>query len=238
MITGVVIALSEELGTITAKRIAKGNIEYFSDAIWLVNSGAGAENAKNAAELLIKQGANRLISWGCAAGLSKDLKPGDLVLADRCVASDNSILETDERWREYAYSLLADYTPAILALAESDSVISRGEEKLRLGRATQAAALDMESVAVAKVAKSNGMPFLVVRAIVDSQEMDLPAAVRVAVDEDGHVNLAKLIIHLIMHPYELPALICLGLHFKAAKNTLKKAGSMLDKLTNFDINPA
>lgn len=238
MITGVVIALTEELGTLTEKKIGKGKIEYLSDRVWLINSGAGAENAKKAAELLIAHGAGRLISWGCAAGLTDDLQPGALILADRCIAADNSVFETDRGWRECASALLAEHAPVIRAITESHSVIASSKDKLNLAHATQAAALDMESAAVAKLANLNGLPFLVIRAIADPVSMDLPTAIEVAMGEDGQVELVRLMHHLLRHPLELPALIRLGLHFTAAKNTLKKAGHVLDKLTEFDVKPA
>jgi adenosylhomocysteine nucleosidase len=238
VITGVVIALTEELGTLTEQKIGKGEIGHISDRVWLINSGAGAENAKKAAELLIAHGAGRLISWGCAAGLTDDLQPGALILADRCIAADNSVFETDKDWRECAAALLAEHAPVIRAMTESYSVIASSKDKLNLAHATQAVALDMESSAVAKVAKAKVVPFLVVRAIADPRDMDLPEAVRVAVGEDGQVDLVRLMRHLLRHPLELPALIRLGLHFKAAKNTLKKAGQVLDKLTEFDVKTA
>ena len=238
MITGVVIALSEELGTLTAKNIGKGEIGYLSDRLWLINSGAGAENAKKAAELLIAHGAGKLISWGCAAGLTKDLKPGALILADRCIAADHSVYVTDQAWRQQAIDLFVGNSPVVNAIAESSCVVSSSRDKLSLGETTQAVALDMESSAVAKVAKSNGVPFLVVRAIADPVAMDLPSAVRVAMDEDGQIDLVRMMRHLLTHPLELPALIRLGLHFKAAKSTLKKAGHVLDKLTEIDVKTA
>lgn len=238
VITGIVIALTEEVGTLTEKKVAKGGIARLSEKVWLVNSGAGAENAGRAAELLVKQGANRLISWGCAAGLVKGLQPGTLVLADCCIAADKTVFETDKPWREYILTLFAGQAPAVKSLAESDTVISLSEDKMKLAHATQAAALDMESASVARVAKANGIPFVAVRAIADPHDMNLPRAVSVAVDEQGQVNLGKLLAYLVAHPYELPALIRLGRHFKAAKLTLKRVAQAIDKLADFESKAA
>ena len=64
MITGIVIALPQELETLTTRKIAKGSTIVLSKNLLLAYSGAGAENAQTAANLLIEQGATRLISWG------------------------------------------------------------------------------------------------------------------------------------------------------------------------------
>ncbi len=90
MITGIVVALPEELTTLTSKKIDKGRCVFIADKLLVAYSGAGPVNAQAAAELLASKGATRLISWGCAAALSETLKPGDLILADKLIDADNA----------------------------------------------------------------------------------------------------------------------------------------------------
>ena len=85
MITGIVVALPEELASLTSKRIDKGHCVFIADKLLVVYSGVGADNAAKAAELLINKGASQLISWGCAAALAPAIKSGDLVIADRLI---------------------------------------------------------------------------------------------------------------------------------------------------------
>ena len=85
MITGIVVALPEELTTLTSIKIDKGCCRFIADKLLVVYSGAGPINAQSAAELLVAEGATRLMSWGCAAALSASLKPGDLILADKLI---------------------------------------------------------------------------------------------------------------------------------------------------------
>ena len=73
MITGIIVALPEELTTLTTKKIAKGSFLYITENILVIYSGAGSVNAATAANLLIANGATRLISWGCAAALAMTL---------------------------------------------------------------------------------------------------------------------------------------------------------------------
>jgi len=118
-------------------------------------------------------------------------------------------------------------------LTESIGIVSSSREKQQLQLITEAVALDMESIAIAKTAKHKALPFLAIRAIVDPANMDLPRAVSYAANEDGDISLTRLLLFLALHPAELPGLIRLGLYFNAAKNTLKRVAQQLDSLANF-----
>lgn len=235
MTTGIVVALPEELSTLTSKKIVKGCCVCISDSIILAYSGAGANNALTAAELLISHGATRLISWGCAAALSEKLKPGDLVLADSLIDAEGgrdakSCISTD--WHSYTNNLLSNSLKVHSgSLAESNRIVATGKDKKYLHTQTGAIALDMESIAIATVAKQNNLPFLAIRAIADPVNMDLPKAINHSLNNEGDIDLTKLLLYITLHPAQLPGLIKLGLHFHAAKNTLKLVAKQLDHVS-------
>jgi len=234
VIAGIVVALPEELDTLTSKRIDKGYCVFIADKLLVAYSGTGAKNATVAAELLIGKGATQLISWGCAAALDNSLRPGDLVLADRLIDVNDDELLVDRNWHEYAKNLLAlDVTIRTGSLTESVDIVSAGKEKLHLQLITKAIALDMESVSIAKVAQKKSLPFLAIRAIVDPADMDLPRAVGYAANAEGDIVLSRLLLFLALHPVELPRLIRLGFYFNAAKTTLKRVAKQLDSLADF-----
>lgn len=235
MITGIVVALPEELSTLTAKKIEKGCIGYIGEKILVVYSGIGPKNASASAELLVKQGIGNLISWGCVASLDKAFKPGDLVVTDSFVDVDGVGLDIGNKdWVTHVQAALAKellMTARAGKLAESKNIVVNSRDKEQLATTSGAIAVDMESVAIAKVAKSHGLPFLAVRAVADPLDMDLPKAVSHALNDQGEVILSKLLMFLLLHPSELPGLVKLGLHFYAAKNTLKRVAKLLDVLT-------
>lgn len=232
MITGIVVALPEELSTLTSKKIDKGCCVFITDEIVLGYSGAGANNARTASELLIAQGATRLISWGCAAALSEILKPGDLVLADTLIDAEGAQIGIAPDWHSYTKNLLSTTLKVHSgSLAESKGIVATSQDKKQLHSQTGAIALDMESIAIAKVARQNKLPFLAIRAIADPVNMNLPKAINHSLNNDGDIVLGKLLLFVALHPAELPGLIKLGLHFNAAKNTLKSVAKQLDHLT-------
>jgi len=240
VITGIVVALPQELSTLTSQKLVKGESVFLSKTLVLAYSGAGANNAEVAAKLLITQGATHLISWGCAGALSVSLQSGNLLLADSLIDAEGATLDVDTSWHRQVRTVLekllalSAHKPNFVlrcgALLESKTLVSTSHDKHKLHQQTNALALDMESIAIAKVAQTYALPFLAIRAIADPVTMDLPAAVSYAFNEQGDVELGKLLRFLLAHPSELKGLITLGQHFNAAKNTLILVAKELEQL--------
>ena len=238
MITGIVVALPDEISTLTKQKINKGECLFLTEKTLLAFSGAGPENATKASQLLLKNGAERLISWGCAGALRTNLKPGDLILPQILHCESTQQFSLTSPWFQQTLEQLSQLNPNTGSLAESSSIVTKSADKKTLHKKTRAIAVDMESVAVARTALQNKLPVLVIRSIADPVSMDLPNAVSYALNKQGDVVLAKLLWFLLTHPAELPGLIKLGLHFNAAKNKLKLAAEHLDTITGFDQNIA
>ncbi|MGR9086335.1 MAG: phosphorylase family protein [Gammaproteobacteria bacterium] len=236
MITGVVVALPEELTTLTSKKADRGECFFLGDKVLVVRSGAGPENARSSAEQLVGLGAARLISWGCAAGLSASVRPGDLIVADRLVSDEGDSIAIDSAWRRHSIRLLNHRIGKKRevrsgTIAESRVLISGSRDKKQRHSISGAVALDMESGAVAKVARHHNIDFLSIRAIADPAAMDLPKAIGCSLNDQGEVLLGRLLFHLAQHPLELPGLIMLGMHFNKAKQTLKQTAGQLESIT-------
>ena len=110
-------------------------------------------------------------------------------------------------------------------------MIGKACDKNRLYQTTQAIAVDMESAAVAQLAHQAQIPFIAIRSIVDPAQLDLPKALNYAMTDSGVISISKLLRYLCSHPGDLPRLIKLGLHFNAAKKTLKHLASQLPQIT-------
>lgn len=230
MTCGIVVALPEELATLTNRKLERGKCFSLSDEVLVVYAGAGPNNAANAARLLLAKGADRLISWGCAAALAPQLRSGQLVIADR-IFFDQQIYEADKCWSDKVISRLGEKLAVGNGnLVTETRIVALSEDKQAIHRKTGAAALDMESGAIAKVASESNLPCLVLRAIADPVTLDLPPAVSQAMNEQGQVELGKLLRHLALHPWEVPGLIKLGLHFRAAQKTLKTIAKHLNEI--------
>lgn len=136
MITGIIVALSEELSTLKTvpnalweRCMIRGKFIFLTDDIILIYAGAGAENAQKATELAVSKGATKLISWGCAAALSPDLKMGDLVLADSLLNSNGLEIAVNATWHQHVKTVLgSDIVAYKGALFNSNVLISTATE--------------------------------------------------------------------------------------------------------------
>ena len=198
-----------------------GGPRCLQEGISLYLAGVGPLRARLAAENLLRKGASALLSWGCAGGLVSNLSPGSLILPKTVIAADQTVFRVDARWHGYLCNRLAGrldfYTEP---LAENSAVLLHPSEKKALFSRTGAVAVDMESAAVATVAQKAGVPFVAIRAIVESADMTIPRSLLAAVDEFGRLRPFVLAIRLAAHPRELLPLIDLGKGFRAAHATL------------------
>ena len=119
------------------------------------------------------------------------------------------------------------------ALFNSNKLVSTAEEKQAIYAKTGAIALDMESGAIAEVAQHYALPFLAIRAIADPASMDLPLAVSKALNENGEVEISKIIASLVFNLKEIPHLIQLGQYFQLAKRTLSTVAKQLPQIIVF-----
>jgi len=224
---GIVVAMTAEARSLARKPILTGDLIHLSEGTVIQLSGMGPRRAGVAGKNLLEHGATALLSWGSAGGLAPTLSPGSLVLPVKVIGADQSSYSTDPAW----HGCLLDRLKGSLdlhqgTLAESVTALKSCTEKKILFERTGAVAVDMESGAVAKVAKEAGVPFMAVRAIADSADMAIPQGSLGALDEFGELNLLRLFKGLIRHPLELFDMIRLGWNFRAAQVTLSKVARL------------
>lgn len=224
---GILVAMPQECRSLTPKRIAEGGFLALDEGCLVGLSGAGPEAAAHCAALLAGQGITALISWGCAAALDPNLKPGDLVLPQQIIGADGQTLETDPTWRR---SLAAQLQPHLTVyqgnLLESRRIVSSAQEKRMLFADTGTVALDMESAAAARAALVFKLPFLAVRSIVDPANLDIPPSIAAAFDENGVLHVPKMLGRALLRPVDFLGIIRLGKDFGAAMNTLRQVAGI------------
>lgn len=107
----------------------------------------------------------------------------------------------------------------------SDTVIMSPRRKVNLHVENGAAAVDMESHAVAEVAADAGLPFLVVRAISDHAYSRIPKAIIGALGPDGGRRPLRVVFNLIGRPFDLPGLIRLQRGSATAHKSLRRVAA-------------
>jgi len=220
---GIVAALPGEARPLAGCRIDAGGAWRSDAGVHLQLAGIGPRRAAAAADKLIAGGVTALASWGSAGALAPHLTAGALLLPRTVVATDGEVLAVDAAWHRRLVDCLAGHLPVATGpLAEALSVAASPADKASLRRRTAALAADMESAALARCARQAGVPFVVVRAVVDAASTVVPAAALTAVDDLGRLRPVRLASGLLRDPSAWPALGDLRRSFHACQATLAK----------------
>ena len=179
VVVGLVCALPEELGSLRERRVASRTVHGIeileldlggATALATV-SGIGKVAAARAAALVVASGARRaLFVVGTCGGLSRGLATGDLVHCRRAAQSDSSArdgravdadLALRDAWRSVAPGPEGWFLTA-------DRPVDDPWRRWRLTRRFDGASVaDMETAAVADVARGAGVPWAALRAVTD-----------------------------------------------------------------------
>ena len=184
-------------------------------------AGAGQPAATRAFAALEDGGPIDLVfSIGWAGALRVDLPAGSV----HNVAGVIDI-RTGERYR-------CDAESGDLWLATSPRVADE-KEKRRLAATYNAALVDMEAAAIARLAAMRGIPFYAIKGISDSLNAKLPDFNRF-LTPGGRMLTGKLLLHVLPRPWHWPGLIRMGENSsKAARNI---AGTLNQFLSEQDGN--
>jgi len=219
-VAGVVAALNAEARTL-------GSLTRRSDGLWAAHdgtlvavSGMGCMAAGVAARALIDSGATGLVSWGMAGGLDPALQAGSICLPGAVVSRDGASLPTAQQWRNALMAANATRCHVVGGrLLTSAVAIGDVSGKAAAFRETGAVAVDMESFAVAQIAVAYDVPFVAVRAIVDTAGDGLPPAV-MAASHDGSVRISRLVLGIARSPLQMAALLRLANRYRTATRAL------------------
>jgi adenosylhomocysteine nucleosidase len=159
-----------------------------------------------------------------AGGLDPMLICGTVLLPEQIATADGeesrAVFPTAGRWRERLRAVLPEACIVCGgSLLASERPLGRPAAKAAAWRRTGAAAVDMESAAIAQVAGQAGLPFIALRVIVDTAADELPAAV-IAASGAGRLRLGRLLAALARTPGEIAALIRLSARYRIASRVL------------------
>ena len=200
-------------------------------ALDIMVAAANSKRAESMARELVDAGCSCLISFGIAGALSPDLSPGQLILPEWVVDSNGARIDISGDLRiGLKNSLSSDIkmprtSPS--SMFGSDAVLRTSNEKVNSRNKTGADAVDMESHGVGRVAKFSNLPFLIVRAICDRSNTDLPRSALGSIDEYGNPRIIRTIGKALARPSDIPGLISLGAQSRAAHQTLRRVAPLI-----------
>jgi adenosylhomocysteine nucleosidase len=109
----------------------------------------------------------------------------------------------------------------------TNAKVADAAEKQRLASTYQAALVDMEAAAIARLARMRGIPFYCIKGISDGYSDQLPDFNRF-ISTDGQFQLLRFVFFALVRPWYWRALIRMGENSRKAARGI--AASVLDLL--------
>ncbi len=221
-VVGIVTAIPEEFEAIEGRlsdghrlRAGKGDRGILlrgrisGASVLLAMTGDGKARAERGVSFLLREfPVSVLVGAGAAGALGPSLRAGDIIVSERVVDESGDAPPPDAGWISRAVALGA--RPAtVVTLAKL--VCSSKEKKDLASRfgATDSgpAVVDMESAAWARAATGRGVPYVILRAVSDTFEEELPGFLSSCLSAEGSVDRAAVARRLLLRPGALPVLL-------------------------------
>lgn len=194
-------------------------------------SGPGSSRAGSMARDAIANGAGALLCWGVAGALSGDCECADVIVPSR-VLSDSGEWATDPAWRHRVLAALGGrIASSERPLFTSRQLVAGPQARRELAERSGAAAVDMESAAVAQAAAEAGLPCIVIRVIADGAADVLPEGIESLLTVDGRTRLRGL-WPLLLRPSRILPLLVLARRSAAARRVLRELAGILAERRN------
>jgi adenosylhomocysteine nucleosidase len=189
-----------------------------------LQTGIGIADAKTLTRDVVNANAAGLISIGTAGGLDPELSPGALLVPHGIQRKDGKKFLVDTEWHARVLTALEKsakvYTEDMFTV---NRVIASPAEKISLNRKTKAIGVDMESAGLAEIAAIAGIPFLVLRVVMDTAVDQIPKAATVSVNAAGETSTIALLGYLAGHLSDVPGLIRTLRQYRSAAASLREA---------------
>lgn len=184
--------------------------------VMVLITGVGTQAASRAMDLMLGMADKDLyfdvcVSSGLAGALCEGLHIGDIVTPKELLAevvhggSGSGRIAVDSELRQLALQQGAKDTNCLVT---TDRVLVKASQKKSC--ASRAQSVDMESFEVVKQALAWGAKGVVIRAISDSADEDLPIDFNRTLSRQNDVSISKVLGELLKNPLALPALLRFG----------------------------
>ncbi len=199
MIIGIISAMAEELeillkDLIQEEKKEKANMTFYKGKLYEKNvvavvCGIGKVNSAVCAQILASEyKVDKIINFGVAGGIGKEIYPGDIVVAENLVQHDMDTtafgdkigqiprLDTfdfkcDKEMVDLAKKACAEIPELNIfsgRIVSGDQFIANIEKIQWLDKEFQAISCEMEGASIAQVCYLNSIPFVVIRSISDN----------------------------------------------------------------------
>ena len=168
------------------------------------------------------RGGGAIVALGFAGGLDPTLKVGDLVTATQIQEEAGPPIECDREMLSRVQIIASEVGCRPLPAYTSRRPVCTPTEKRDLFDRTGASVVTMEDYYFAKEASRLGVPFINIRAVVDTADQFVPPQMAGIGDGSMTSQAVSGVSYAVTHPWDLPALIALRSGASRAAQTLER----------------
>ena len=179
-------------------------------------TGVGCRSTRFALQHFLQAGLDLCVSTGLAGGLRDGLRIGDVVAARRAVARGSGAQIASSAALVAAAAACGARTVDVCLTSNELAVTAEQKRKL----AVDGDIVEMESFHVLRAAAAAKVPAVVVRAISDIVDEDLPMNFDLLMDSEGELSVRKLLGSLARDPAKIPAMARFGRKSRGAAQAL------------------
>jgi adenosylhomocysteine nucleosidase len=233
----VTFAVNEELAPWRKLRAFR-SIDHDGLQLWRTNigetdvtamiTGMGTQAAAQAMDLMMKMADDGryfdvCISSGLAGALREGLFPSAIIAPRTLLAEvphadlESEQLKVDKDLRERALEAGAVCVDCLLTAGQ---VLAKTHQKQACS--SKAQSVDMESFEIVKAANAWGARTVVLRAISDTADEDLPINFNRTLSKKNQISVGKVLVELLKNPLAIPALVRFGRQSRRAAEALTK----------------
>lgn len=201
------------------REVLKNLAPEVRDVVSSIVCGMGARSTSfNLQNHIEKYGLPKIVLLaGFAGGLNPKLESGDVVVEIQAPSD-----KTPDLSKIYDRHCIAG------SFFCQDSIASKPSEKSKLYDITRCDVVDMESEAVSKICASYGIPAVIIKAVTDPQDSELPVDFSKFMKDGGNLNMPALIFYILARPWIVPKMMDLAGATKKCKNELTyRLGALL-----------
>ena len=201
-------------------RTIQGKIDNRS--IEVLHTGVGEDLCRQRIGVLLEnQQFDFLISAGFAGSLNNKLQVNDLLIAKNFSTVDLKDVQ----------SSLSNMSITAVNMLTVPAVIDSREERERIARESEAAAVDMETEFIARACAVHGIPLLSLRVITDTPTQAFPAPPNILFDlECQRTRVLRFAMFFLKQPNRAPSLIQFARRIARARTAL--ANALIDLVRN------
>lgn len=180
--------------------------KYMNLRVVLARSGIGIGAMEAAIKYVIENYRPEFcLHMGYCGGADPKFQTGDLIVAGTVVDSRNGRrYDSDSKLVEKALGICSEKKLRANsgAIVTVEKIINSPHEKAFAGTEHEAQGIDMESAALAAECASRGVPYLVVRSVLDGLDVELPD-MEGAIDRTGKTDIPALAEIMIKNPKDI-----------------------------------